>query len=114
MSDVATSRLHHSATPSAVGTRHRSIGAAYVTRDGVGLTVLATGTMITAHRQAAALPTHTGTAAVRVHSPTAKPLDPNILLTAVARTRPVAPVHEAQIAVGSDGTPAGATAPQGS
>ena len=79
------------------------IGKAYVYKEGVDITIVATGTMTYQALVAADILAKDGIAAEIVHVPTIKPLDNVTILASAKKTKHVITVEEAQIIGGLGG-----------
>lgn len=79
------------------------IGKAYVLREGVDITIIATGTMTFKALEAGAILAKDGIKAEIIHCPTIKPLDAMTILHSVRKTKGVVTVEEGQIIGGLGG-----------
>ena len=97
-------RLAREATP-VFTTEHTpfEIGKAYIFREGVDITLIATGTMTYQAMEAAKILAKDGLEAEVVHAPTVKPLDETTILHSVRKTRHVVTAEEGQINGGLGG-----------
>ncbi|MBA2279310.1 transketolase family protein [Candidatus Saccharibacteria bacterium] len=79
------------------------IGKAYMLREGHDLTIIATGTMTYQALAAAEKLIKDGIVAEVIHVPTIKPLDKEVILKSIRKTRAVVTAEEAQIIGGLGG-----------
>ena len=79
------------------------IGRAYVLREGIDISLVATGTMTYQALEAAKLLAKDGIDAEVVHAPTIKPLDEETVLDSVHKTRHVVTAEEGQVNGGLGG-----------
>jgi transketolase len=97
-------RLAREATP-VFTTAHTpfEIGASYVFREGIDISLITTGTMTYQALEAAKLLAKDGIEAEVVHVPTIKPLDEKTILSSVHKTRHVVTAEEGQVNGGLGG-----------
>ena len=97
-------RLAREATP-VFTTEHTpfEIGKAYILREGIDISLIATGTMTYQALEAAKLLAQDGIEAEVVHAPTIKPLDEKTILDSVHKTRHAVTAEEGQVNGGLGG-----------